>query len=115
MIFKIFGIGKDIHDAKKDPSGFMAEKIIDVIRGVFMIWKIVIILPFIPLIIFGFTDTWGGPYPWVRAIALVWAAIMFVVFFVMRLVVRVLHKKTRGITDSVVGAVKKVVNENDNA
>lgn len=112
MIFKVFGIGKDIRDARNDPSGFMAQKVADVVRGVFMIWKIVILLPFIPLVIFGFTDTWDGPYSWVRVATFFWIVVVLVAFMVMSFVTRVLLQKTKGVADVVVGKMKEVVNEN---
>lgn len=113
MIFKVFGIGKDIRDARNDPSGFMAQKVVDVVRGVFLIWKIVILLPFIPLVIFGFTDTWGGPYSWVRIISIFWFILSLVAFMIMSLVTKVLSRKTKGVADSVVEKMKEVINENN--
>lgn len=109
MIFKLFGIGKDIRDARRDPSGFMAEKVVDIIRGAFVVWGIIIILPFVPLIMFGFTQTWGGPYLWLRPVTYVWAVIVFIVFLVMRFVVRLLQRKTKKVSDHVVASVTQVV------
>ncbi len=109
MILKLFGIGKDIRDARHDPSGFMAEKVVDVVRGAFVVWGIIIVLPFVPLIIFGFTQTWGGPYLWVRPVTYVWTAIVMIVFLVMRFVVRILKRKTKQVSDTVVASVTEVV------
>jgi uncharacterized membrane protein len=111
MVFKLFGIGKDIRDARHDPSGFMAEKVVDVVRGAFIIWGIVILLPFIPLITFGFTQTWGGPYLWMRPVTYIWAIIVLIVFLVMRFVIKLLKKKTRQVSDHVVDSITTMTKE----
>lgn len=111
MLFKLFGIGKDIRDARQDPSGFMAEKVVDVVRGAFIVWGVIILLPFIPLITFGFTQTWGGPYLWMRPVTYVWAVIVLIVFLVMRFVVKLLKRKTKQVSDNVVASITTMTKE----
>lgn len=108
MIFKIIGLGKDIRDVRNDPAGFMAEKLLSVVQGVFLVWKIVLLLPFIPLIIFGFTNEWGGPFVWVRIVTFVWGGVTVIAFVIMGMVVRVLRRKTRSVADAVITSAQSV-------
>jgi len=113
MIFKMLEVKNDIRDARNDPSGFVAGKLVDGIRGIFLFWKIVLILPLIPFAIFGFTGQWGGPFVWVRVVTFIWLGIVIVAFMVMRVVTRFMRRKTRKVADAVVSSIRDSVTKEE--
>lgn len=74
-IFRIFFIGREIRKGINDPSGFLAERALDFLKGFIIAGSLIGLLIVATAGVLGLTPWLGGPYGFIRGLFWVLLAI----------------------------------------
>lgn len=108
MILKLFELRKQYREARRDPSGFASGQFMGILKGVLVVWKIILLLPLLVFGVFSFTTIFGGPYEWMRWVFFLWLIGWIVMMLILRIIVKVIERNVKKVSDATMSKIRDV-------